>query len=133
MKISKRNVFFGCVGVSVCLVAALIFILNFNANRKYDIRGNIASASVASSLDGLGGSEREPLQTSDKDELDVLLKCIKKVRTNNKYRIKGIEVAPISYDITVTFQGGQSRAYEYKVYQATKCNNPFEEFYELFE
>lgn len=132
VKIKKRYVFFSCIGLVVCLAAVAIFTLNFVANRKYYISGRIASVSVTSSLDGVGGSKRDPLQTSDRDELTVLLKCIKKVKINNQHRIKDIETAPISYNITFIFKSGQSKTYEYKVYPATECNNPFADFYEFF-
>ena len=127
-----KKAFFCCCACIVCFAAVAILTLNFIANQKYYISGSIASVSVTSSLDGLGGSEERPLQTSDKGELAVLLKCIKKVKINNQHRIKGIETAPISYDITFIFKSGQSKTFEYKVYRATKCNNPFADFYELF-
>ncbi len=125
----KRYIVLICIGALLLLLAIAMAAIITADNQKYNVSGEIKSVEVVSSLDGaIGGAKK----TSEKDHITVLLDCIKKVKLNNKYRIKNIEQAPVFYEITFFFDNGKTKLYKYTVYPATEYSNPFKEFYDLF-
>lgn len=129
----KRYKLLICIGAILFLAAGAITVMMIAENAKYNISGNISSISVSSSLDGIQGSEYKSRVITKKEEIDILLKCLKKVKINNQHRIKNIQLAPHFYEITFNFENGKTKTYEYVVYPATECNNPFEDYYNIFK
>ena len=129
----KRHKLLICIGAVLFLVAGAITVMMFVENAKYNISGNISSISVSSPLDGIQGSEYKSRVITKKEEIDILLKCLKKVKINNQHRIKNIQLAPHFYEITFNFENGKTKTYEYVVYPATECNAPFEDYYNIFK
>lgn len=127
----KRHIALICIGALLLLFVSVIAAKIIADNQKYHISGEIKAVEVVSSLDGpafYGG----PKKTSEKDHITILLDCLKKVKRNNKYRIKGIAQAPIFYEITFFYDNGKIKSYNYTVYPSTKYKDPFKEFYNLF-
>ncbi len=124
----KRLIVLICIGVFIVLfIVGVILVAEFTYYAKYHIWGKVESVKISSTLDG----NRGPMVVSEKDKIDVLLKCIKKVRVNNRH-IRMIQIAPIQYEITFYFANGKTKTYDYTVYPATKCDSPFEDFFALF-
>lgn len=46
---------------------------------------------------------------------------------------KAIQLTDDNYEITFKFENGKNKTYEYVVYPATKCNNPFEDYHNIFK
>ena len=125
----KRHIVLMCIGVFIVLfIVGAILVAEFTYYAKYHIWGKVESVKISSSFDG----NRGPMVVSEKDKIDVLLKCIKKVRVNNRYMQPKIQTAPIKYEITFYFANGKTKTYDYTVYPATKCDSPFEDFFALF-
>lgn len=125
----KRHIVLICIGVFIVLfIVGAILVAEFTYYAKYHIWGKVESVKISSTLDG----NRGPMVVSEKDKIDVLLKCIKKVRVNNRYMQPKIQTAPIKYEITFYFANGKTKTYDYTVYPATKCDSPFEDFFALF-
>ena len=125
----KRHIVLICIGVFIVLfIVGAILVAEFTYYAKYHIWGKVESVKISSTLDG----NRGPMVASEKDKIDVLLKCIKKVRINNRYMQPKIQTAPIKYEITFYFANGKTKTYDYTVYPATKCDSPFEDFFALF-
>ncbi len=124
----KRHIVLICIGVFIVLfIVGAILVAEFTYYAKYHIWGKVESVKISSSFDG----NRGPMVVSEKDKIDVLLKCIKKVRVNNRH-IRMIQLAPVQYEITFYFANGKTKTYDYTVYPATKCDSPFEDFFALF-
>ena len=124
----KRHIVLICIGVFIVLfIVGAILVAEFTYYAKYHIWGKVESVKISSTLDG----NRGPMVVSEKDKIDVLLKCIKKVRVNNRH-IRMIQLAPVQYEITFYFANGKTKTYDYTVYPATKCDSPFEDFFALF-
>lgn len=68
---------------------------------------------------------------TDKSDMAVLIKCIGKVRENNKHQIPDLLMAPSLYDIEFTFLDGTVETYSYKTYISTVESTPFKEFFQL--
>jgi len=128
MKLKKKYIVFICLGALIFSIAGVIVTAIIKENAKYNITGKITSVSVSGRVDKLP----DPTVIYDESEIDILLKCLKKVKINNQHQIKNIMTAPNFYEITFTFEDGKTKTYEYIVYPATKCNRPFEDFYKLF-
>ena len=125
----KRHIVLICIGVFIVLfIVGALLVAEFTYYAKYHIWGKVESVKISSSFDG----NRGPMVVSEKDKIDVLLKCIKKVRVNNRYMQPKIQTAPIKYEITFYFANGKTKTYDYTVYPATKCDSPFEDFFALF-
>ena len=124
----KRHIVLICIGVFIVLfIVGAILVAEFTYYAKYHIWGKVESVKISSMFDG----NRGPMVVSEKDKIDVLLKCIKKVRVNNRH-IRMIQLAPVQYEITFYFANGKTKTYDYTVYPATKCDSPFEDFFALF-
>ncbi len=132
-RMKKRYILLICIGTVIFLIAVAIMVMTLTDNAKYNVSGNISSVSVSSSSGGLQGSEYKSRVITERKEIDVLLNCLKKVKINNQHRIKNIQTAPHFYEITFMFESGKTKTYEYVVYPATKCNNPFEDYYNIFK
>ena len=128
MKLKKKYIVFICLGALIFSIAGVILTAIIKENAKYNITGKITSVSVSGRVDSLP----DPTVIYDEGEIDVLLNCLKKVKINNRHQIRNIQTAPWFYEITFTFEDGKTKTYEYIVYPATKCSNPFEDFYKLF-
>ncbi|MBQ6875252.1 MAG: hypothetical protein IJN46_03325 [Lachnospiraceae bacterium] len=124
----KKYIVFICLGALIFSIAGVIVTAIIKENAKYNITGKITSVSVSGRVDKLP----DPTVIFDEGEIDVLLKCLKKVKINNRHLIRNISTSPWFYEITFTFEDGKTKTYEYIVYPATKCSNPFEDFYKLF-
>ncbi len=107
------------------MFAAFVLFKSCSENQKYNIRGEIESVKV----EGLG--LRNPIETSDKNAIAVLLKCLKKVKLNNQYMLE-IDLAPQVYEITFFFSNGKTETYQYKDFPAKKYNDPLLDFFNLF-
>ena len=125
----KRHIALICIGALLLLLVIVIVAKIIEDNQKYNISGEIKAVEVVSSVDGATGG---PKKTSEKDNIIILLDCINKVKLNNKYRIEGIQQAPIFYEITFFYDNGKNKSYKYTVYPSTEYSNPFKEFYNLF-
>lgn len=128
----KKKKIWLSLGVVLCAAAFFLFVSWYRENKKFYITGEIASVEVTSSLDGINGGAIGPIQTSDEEHIALLLECIKDVQRNNWYWLRQAEQAPIDYEITFTFQNGETETYKYRVYPAKKYKYPFREFYKIF-
>ena len=118
-----------CVGI---LLGALLIAILVNAIIKHEyfvVRGDIKSVTVASTVDSHYGG---PVQTSDKEQIAVLLECIKKAELNNRYAQLDVETAPIYYDVTFEFSDGRTETRKYTQFPATQYVGPFSDFYAFF-
>ncbi|MDO4317686.1 MAG: hypothetical protein Q4C48_05690 [Lachnospiraceae bacterium] len=120
------------LGVVLCAAAIFLFVNWYKENKKFYITGEIASVEVTSSLDGISGGAIGPIQTSDEEQIALLLECIKDVQKNNWYWLPDVAQEPIDYEITFTFQNGETETYQYREYPAKKYEYPFRKFYKIF-
>ncbi len=114
------------IGIILLVFAAFVLFRSCSENQKFNISGKIASVRIESY------TLNYPVGTSDENAIAVLLECLKKVKLNNKYRIKDIEVAPFICDITFFFSDGKIKTYTYTAYPAEKYDNPFKDFFDMF-
>ena len=126
----NKKIIWISLGVVICAAAIFLFVCWYKENKKFYITGEIASVEVTSSEKGL--PLESVIQTSDEDHIALLLKCIKDVQKNNWHRLRKAEQEPIDYEVTFTFQNGETETYEYRVYPAKKYEYPFLEFYKIF-
>lgn len=118
------------LGVVLCAAVIFLFVNWYKENKKFYITGEIASVEVTSSDKGLPPGST--IQTSNEVQIALLLECIKDVQKNNWYRLRQAEQEPIDYEITFTFQTGETETYQYREYPAKKYKYPFRKFYKIF-
>ncbi len=87
--------------------------------------GGIAFIEGSSSLDSMNGGAIGSIQTSDEEQIILLLESIQDVKRNSRNRIHDIETASIDYEIAFAFQNGETEAYTYRVYLSTKFRAQF--------
>ena len=126
----NKKIIWISLGVVICAAAIFLFVCWYKENKKFYITGEIVSVEVTSSEKGL--PLESVIQTSDEDHIALLLKCIKDVQKNNWHRLRKAEQEPIDYEVTFTFQNGETETYEYRVYPAKKYEYPFRKFYKIF-
>ena len=119
-------------GVVICAAAIFLFVCWYKENKKFYITGEIVSVEVTSSEERFLLNPIGPIQTSDEDHIAILLECIKEVQKNNWYGLPDVAQDPIDYEVTFTFQNGETETYEYRVYPAKKYEYPFRKFYKIF-
>jgi len=120
---NRRKKIILIISALVIVFTAIICTGSIIANRKYNIK-NVVKAEVICSV-------AKTVTVSEKKDIDVLLKCVKLVKANNKTALKDIATAPIWYTIKFFFKNGTSREYEYVTYPSKTYSSPFSEFYEL--
>ena len=118
-----------CIIISIILLCCMRYIVDYFSSDFYfwDIKKVI----VKSSLDSIYGKY---YVTDKEEEIAVLKKCLFKCYMNNKFRTKrNILIAPIDYEITYFFEDSKSKTCNYKAYPSTFFDNPFGDFYSLYD
>lgn len=116
--------------LAVVITVAAVLIIKLSTSVEPSINADdISSIEISNSHGGFMNG----IKTSDREQISVLLECIKTASLNNKYRNFGEQTGPNFFKVTFEYKDGTSETREYKEYPSTKYPAPFKPFYDLFD
>ena len=127
----KRYIFLICIAVLLLSFAVFVAVRMSAEYEKYNISGNVEEVEIH--LKENLAFQKLPERITDKDQIAVLLNCIKKAKNNYRYRIRDMEetIIPV-YEFTFFFDDGKTKTYTYEVYPSEKYKNPFGDLWDMF-